>query len=83
MRGKGGLVGVAIDPLSSHDCGNQRYLAIPWLDACLTARLPKKPGDPLNDMSKDAAWLAPVLGGEASECGQVEGRTAEGRVAAE
>ena len=29
VRGRGGLVGVAVDPLSSHDCGNQRYLAIP------------------------------------------------------
>src|SRR4051794_34064075 len=41
VRGKGGLVGVAVDPLTSHECGNQRYLAIPWLDACLTDRLPK------------------------------------------
>ena len=41
MRGKGGLIGVAVDPLTAHECGNQRYLAIPWLDACLTARLPK------------------------------------------
>ncbi len=65
VRGKGGLIGVAIDPLSSHDCGNQRYLAIPWLDACLSARLRKKPGDPLNEMSKEAAWLAPITGGEA------------------
>ncbi len=65
VRGKGGLVGVAVDPLSSHDCGNQRYLAIPWLDACLTARLPKA-GDPLKAMPVDKAWLAPVLGGEAA-----------------
>ena len=50
LRGKGGLIGVAIDPLSSHECGNQRYLAIPWLDACLTARLPKVSGGPLNAM---------------------------------
>ena len=42
VRSKGGLIGVAIDPLTSHECGNQRYLAIPWLDACLTARLPAK-----------------------------------------
>lgn len=66
VRAKGGLVGVAVDPLSSHDCGNQRYLAIPWLDACLTARLPKKAGDPLTAMSKEAAWLAPIAGGEAT-----------------
>ena len=41
VRGKGGLIGVAVDPLTTHECGNQRYLAIPWLDACLSARLPK------------------------------------------
>ncbi len=66
VRGKGGLVGVAVDPLSSHDCGNQRYLAIPWLDTCLIARLPKKAGDPLQAMPTDKAWLAPVLGGDAT-----------------
>jgi hypothetical protein len=64
VRGKGGLVGVAVDPLTSHECGNQRYLAIPWLDACLTARLPKAPGGALTPMPADRAWLAPVLGGE-------------------
>ncbi len=65
VRGKGGLVGVAIDPLSSHDCGNQRYLAIPWLDACLTARLPKVAGEPLRTMPTDTAWLASPIGAEA------------------
>lgn len=64
VRGRGGLVGVAIDPLSSHDCGNQRYLAIPWLDACLGARLPKTAGDALRPMPTDSVWLAPVLGGD-------------------
>lgn len=64
VRGKGGLVGMAIDPLSSHDCGNQRYLAIRWLDACLSARLPKQAGDPLTEMPKETAWLAPIRGGE-------------------
>lgn len=65
VRGKGGLISVAVDPFSSHDCGNQRYLAIPWLDACLTVRLPKLAGDPLLPMPSDKAWLAPPLGGEA------------------
>ena len=65
VRGKGGLVGVAIDPLSSHECGNQRYLAIPWLDACLSARLPKTSSDPLRAMPTDGAWLAPIMGTEA------------------
>jgi len=62
VRAKGGLVGVSVDPLSSHDCGNQRYLAIPWLDACLAARLPKAPGEPLREMPAETAWLAPPTG---------------------
>jgi len=65
MRGKGGLVGVAVDPLSSHDCGNQRYFAIPWLDTCLTARLPKAAGESLRPMPTDDVWLAPVTGNTA------------------
>jgi hypothetical protein len=65
VRGRGGLVGVAVDPLTSHECGNQRYLAIPWLDACLTARLPKAAGGPLNTMPADEAWLGPATGGKA------------------
>lgn len=73
VRGKGGLIGVAVDPLSSHDCGNQRYLAIPWLDACLTARLPKSAGDALQPMPTDKAWLSPVLGGEAAPAAKYSG----------
>lgn len=62
IRGKGGLLGVAVDPLTGHECGNQRYLAIPWLDACLTARLPDRPGQPLKAMPAADAWLAEVAG---------------------
>ncbi len=65
VRAKGGLIAVAVDPLSSHDVGNQRYLAIPWLDACLTVRLPKINGEPLQSMPTDHAWLAPITGSEA------------------
>ena len=72
LRAKGGLIGVAVDPLTAHECGNQRYLAIPWLDACLTARLPAKSGDPLKPMPA-AAWLAPLLGSEAVPEGKFSG----------
>lgn len=65
VRGKGGLIGVAVDPLSAHECGNQRYFAIPWLNACLTARLPKAGTGPLNHMPTETMWLAPITGGEA------------------
>jgi pimeloyl-ACP methyl ester carboxylesterase len=63
-RAKGALVAIAVDPLSSHDCGNQRYLAIAWLDACLQARLPDNPEQPLLSMPRDAAWLANIPDGQ-------------------
>ena len=66
LRSKGGLIGVAVDPLTAHECGNQRYLAIPWLDACLSARLPERSGDPLKPMPRADAWLAPLHVGDAS-----------------
>lgn len=62
VRSKGGLIGVAIDPLTAHECGNSRYLAIPWLDKCLELRLPAKPGDPMNEISTTGAWLAELEG---------------------
>jgi poly(3-hydroxybutyrate) depolymerase len=65
LRGKGGLIAVAVDPLTSHECGNQRYFAIPWLDAMLSARLPKASGDALKAMPTNKAWLAVVTGTEA------------------
>ena len=64
LRAQEGQVGLAVDPLTSHECGNQRYLSIPWLDACLTQRLPKKNGDPLrvipgfkHQVKKRILWL--------------------------
>ena len=62
VRGKGGLLGVAVDPLTAHECGNQRYLAIRWLDTCLSLRLPKSSGESLNKMPTKGAWLAPITG---------------------
>lgn len=60
VRSKGGLVGIAIDPLTAHECGNQRYLAIRWLDACLEARLPDGAGQSLKSMPAADAWFAPL-----------------------
>ncbi len=73
LRGRGGLIGVAIDPLSSHECGNSRYLAIPWLDACLSARLPRRNGQPLKPMPEKSAWLAPLNGGAPVPAAQFSG----------
>lgn len=65
MRQRGALVAVSIDPLSSHDCGNQRYLAIPWFDACLSRRLPQQPGAPLQELTAASGWIAPLHPGAA------------------
>lgn len=73
MRSRGALIGVAVDPLTAHECGNQRYLAIPWLDTCLSARLPEKAGDPLQPMATGDAWLAPLLSTEAKPAAHHEG----------
>jgi len=73
VRGRGGLVAVAVDPLTSHECGNQRYLAIPWLDACLSARLPKNHSELLRDMPTDHAWLANPTGPTAVPAAQFRG----------
>ena len=62
IRASGGLLGVAIDPLTAHECGNSRYLAIPWLDKCLELRLPNKPDQGLQHISQEAGWLAELTG---------------------
>lgn len=61
VRGAGGLIGVAVEPNCSHQCGNSRYLAIGWFDACLSARLPAQPGQPLNAIDAKAGWRADLL----------------------
>lgn len=73
MRGDGALVGLAVDPLTAHECGNQRYFAIPWLDACLDARLPETPGAPLRPMPTEGAWLATILSTEAKPATEFRG----------
>ncbi len=66
-RVHGGLVGFAPDPRTGHECGDSRYLAILFLDACLAARLPDKGGkdQTLKPMDTNKAWLAPLFGEEA------------------
>ena len=73
VRSKGGLIGVAVDPLTAHECGNQRYLAIAWLDACLAVRLPDKSGEPLKPMPTEGAWLTELLGSEAVPAAKFSG----------
>jgi hypothetical protein len=57
LRSRGALIATSVDPLTSHECGNQRYMAIAWLDECLKQRLPDQPGQPLKPMNANQAWL--------------------------
>ncbi|MFI5457934.1 MAG: hypothetical protein ACHRXM_21045 [Isosphaerales bacterium] len=63
-REHGALVGLAPDPRTDHECGDSRYLAIPFLDACLAQRLPEKgsPDQTLKPMNASRGWLAPMFG---------------------
>ena len=38
-RAQGAPIGLAPDPRSAHYCGDSRYLAIPFFEACLQMRL--------------------------------------------
>jgi len=77
MRSRGATIGVAVDPLTSHECGNQRYLAIAWLDACLALRLPTNAGEPLRAIPADDAWLAPITGGDAAPAARFAGNPSD------
>ncbi|MEM6364084.1 MAG: hypothetical protein AAF745_06650, partial [Planctomycetota bacterium] len=55
-----GLVGVSVDPLTGHQCGNQRYLAIAWLDECLSQRLPESPEMALRPMDVSTSLMGDI-----------------------
>jgi DNA-binding beta-propeller fold protein YncE len=78
-RAKGGLIGFAPDPRTGHECGDSRYLAIPFLDACMAARLPPKGSkdQALRPMDTSHAWLAPLLGDTAVPATDYKGNPAE------
>lgn len=62
LRQQGTPACITVDPLTGHECGEQRYLAIPWFDACLSARLPATPGEPIQRIrSSKSHWLAPLM----------------------
>jgi hypothetical protein len=64
-RAKGSPVGFAPDPKTSHECGDSRYLAIPFFDACLAMRLPDT-GAKLKPVEMKAGWLAKLLSDKAA-----------------
>ncbi|MGV3719737.1 MAG: hypothetical protein ACO1SX_02415 [Actinomycetota bacterium] len=63
-RAQGAPIGFAPDPRTAHECGDSRYLAIPFFDACLDMRLPGRAGQRLKRVDMSKAWLAPELSAE-------------------
>lgn len=62
-RAKGAPIGFAPDPRTAHECGDSRYLAIPFFDACLALRLPDAASkeQKLKAIDLKAGWLAEPL----------------------
>jgi len=62
-RARGAPIGFAPDPRTSHECGDSRYLAIPFFDACLALRLPVEGAtkQKLKRIAMKAGWLARPL----------------------
>jgi hypothetical protein len=56
-RAKGAPIGFAPDPKTSHECGDSRYMAIPFFDSCLKLRLPKE-GVKIPNLTNSETWLA-------------------------
>ena len=85
-RAKGAPVGLA-EPRTGHECGDSRYLAIPYLDACMAMRLPDKGSKDQTlkpvDMSK--GWLARSSMDADHGCarGQVQGQPQRSGLAAQ
>lgn len=78
-RAKGAPIGFAPDPRTGHECGDSRYLAIPFFDACLALRLPA-PGDAgakLKPIDPSVGWLAKPQGETAVPAARFEGKPEE------
>lgn len=78
-REHGAPAGFARDPRTGHESGDSRYLAIPFLDACLALRLPEKGNatQQLRPVDMRQAWLAPMFGGEAQPASLYSGKPDE------
>ncbi|MHB8902713.1 MAG: alpha/beta hydrolase [Thermoguttaceae bacterium] len=74
-RAHGAPIGFAPDPRTSHQCGDSRYLAIPFFDACLAMRLPEagSTSGELRPVDWNKAWYAEPLGREPSPADSYRG----------
>ena len=71
-RAQGAAIGLAPDPRTPHYCGDSRYLAIPFFEACLKMRLSEWPKI-LKPVDLSSAWLATPFGGTAAPAAEFKG----------
>jgi hypothetical protein len=71
-RAQGAPIGFAPDPRTGHWCGDSRYLAIPFFDACLQMRLTDWP-NVLKPIDMSSAWLAIPFGDAAVPAADFKG----------
>ena len=71
-RAQGAPIGFAPDPRTGHFCGDSRYLAIPFFDACLQMRLTEW-GKILRPVDVSSAWLATPFGDTATPAAEFKG----------
>lgn len=78
-RAKGAPIGFAPDPRTAHECGDSRYLAIPFFDACLAMRLPDQgsASRELKPVDWSLAWYADLLGSEPQSAESYSGEKAK------
>jgi pimeloyl-ACP methyl ester carboxylesterase len=71
--------GFAPDPRTGHECGDSRYLAIPFFDACLAMRLPEKGSttQQLKPVDVKQGWLTAIQGDEAERASSYAGDPTE------
>jgi hypothetical protein len=70
-RAEGAPIGFAPDPKTSHECGDSRYMAIPFFDTCLGMRL-GKPGEALKPVDVSNGWLAATWESDPMPAGKAE-----------
>ena len=73
-RAQGAPIGFAPDPRTGHFCGDSRYLAIPFFDACLQMRLTEW-NKILRPADMSCAWLATPFGDTAMPAAEFKGDT--------
>src|SRR5947199_4604425 len=78
-RDKGAPAGFAPDPRTAHECGDSRYLAIPFFDACLAQRLPASGArdQKLRPVDPKGAWLAELHSDRAEPAASFKGQPRE------